>query len=137
MARRIEAEWPAGSADWMTKISEERQGPIRKAIARAREGDGYVNDIVFTQLCDKVTIILRGKLVNGTRRNLEAKFKRIESLRNDVAHANYYAETPAAACKVCDTVRMVFEIKTDLLRGIAEKAAQPIGPSNLKNGQLQ
>ncbi|MGO4916556.1 hypothetical protein [Pseudogemmobacter sp. W21_MBD1_M6] len=121
MARRIEIEWDGESEQWMGLISQDRQRPLRKAIARAKEGDGYVNDIVFTQLCDKATIILKGKLLTGSRRQLEAKFKRIEGLRDDIAHANYYAETPKAACKVCATVRMIFEIKTDLLRGINEQ----------------
>lgn len=121
MARRIEAEWAGGSEEWMALISEDRQGPLRDAIARAKAGDGYVNDIVFTQLCDKATIILKSKLLNGSRRQLEAKFKCIEALRNDIAHANYYAETPEAARKVCATVRTVFEIKTELILGIPEQ----------------
>lgn len=118
MARRIEAEWAGGSERWMGLISEDRQRPLRKAIARAKDGDGYVNDIVFTQLCDKATIVLKGKLLTGSRRQLEAKFKCIEALRNDIAHANYYAETPKAACQVCATVRTIFEMKTELLRDI-------------------
>lgn len=121
MARRIEIEWAGGSDEWMALISEDRQRPLRDAIARAKAGDGYVNDIVFTQLSDKATVIVKRRLLTGSRRQLEAKFKCIEALRNDIAHANYYAETPRAARKVCATVRTVFEIKTELLLGIKRK----------------
>jgi CBS domain-containing protein len=124
MAQRIEAEWTSGSADWMSKISAARQVPIRKAIARAKDGDGYVNDIVFTQLCDKVTIILKGRLVKGSPPKLRKAFKGIEKLRNDVAHANYYAETPETAREVCVVVREIFKIKADLIEGINEKIPQ-------------
>lgn len=120
MAHRIEVEWVSGSEAWLPMISKERQVRIRDAIARAKNVDGYVNDIVFTQLCDKVTIVLRGKLVRGSRTQLMAKFKAIEALRNDVAHANYYAETPSTAREVCSIVRTIFEIKRELLTGIAE-----------------
>jgi CBS domain-containing protein len=127
IARRIEAEWAGGSEQWMGLISEDRQRRLREAIARAKEGDGYVNDIVFTQLCDKTTIVLKSKLLTGSSRQLEAKFKRIEALRDYIAHANYYAETPKSARQVCDTVRTIFEMKTELLRGILDVEARVQG----------
>lgn len=123
MARRIEAEWADGSDEWMGLISKDRQERLHQMIAQAKDGDNYVNDIVYTQLCDKVTIILKRRLLTGSRRQLGAKFKKVESLRDDIAHANFYAETPEAARIVCATVRTIFEIKTELLNRIAEMEA--------------
>lgn len=126
LARRIEVQWLNGSEDWIKLLSAERMGRLHAVIKKAKKDDGYVNDIVFTQLCDKVTIALKEKFLTGSRRLLEAKFKCIEKLRNDIAHANYYAETPESARKVCETVRTILEVKEELLKGIDLQNAQNI-----------
>ena len=38
----------------------------------------------------------------------------IRDLRDHLAHANYYAETPAAARQVCQVVRKIRRIQADL-----------------------
>ena len=42
-------------------------------------------------------------------------------LRDHLAHANYYAETPAAARQVCQVGRKIRRIQADLLTGIEDQ----------------
>ena len=48
-------------------------------------------------------------------------FNEIRDLRDHLAHANYYAETPAAARQVCQVVRKIRRIQADLLTGIEDQ----------------
>ncbi len=115
MAKRIEKEWhrddPTG---WLQLLSDERQAGISKVISRAKQEDGFVSEIVFTHLSDKATIICKKGLVPGSASQLECNFDAIRKLRNDIAHANYYAETPKAARNVCAVVRTILQILADL-----------------------
>lgn len=121
MAKRIEAEWPDDSHAWKGLLSDDRRADLEGKISGARTSDNFVSEIALTQLCDKSTVIYKAKLVPGGRRKLEVAFGRIEKLRNSLAHANYYAETPETAKKVCSVVRSILEIKTGLLEGIEQK----------------
>ena len=73
---------------------------------------------MFTQISDKATIIRKKKLVVGSGTQLQRDFKEIRKLRDDIAHSNYYAETPEDAGRVCEVVRKIRRIREDLLRGI-------------------
>ncbi|TVS16671.1 MAG: CBS domain-containing protein [Gammaproteobacteria bacterium] len=121
MAKRIEAEWPDDSDAWKGLLSGARRADLEKKISEARQSDNFVSEIALTQLCDKSTVIYKGKLVPGSRKELKSAFRDVEDLRNNLAHANYYAETPEAAKNVCSVVRSILEIKTDLLEGIEQK----------------
>lgn len=114
MSRRIEAEWP-DSSDWMGLMSEDRQQKLHAQIAEGKKNDGYVSDIVFTQLVDKATILAKGKLVKCSRNKMESKFRKVRELRDAIAHANHFAQTPSKAREVCQTVRDILEIKRDLM----------------------
>ena len=48
-------------------------------------------------------------------------FNEIRDLRDHLAHANYYAETPAVARQVCQVVRKIRRIQADLLTGIEDQ----------------
>ena len=48
-------------------------------------------------------------------------FNEIRDLRDHLAHANYYAETPAAARQVCQVGRKIRRIQADLLTGIEDQ----------------
>ena len=120
MAKRIETEWSHDDATgWMALLSPEQQKDVWKAIRRAKGQDGFVSEIVCTQLSDKVTIILEKGLVSESAS--EGDFYAIRKLRNDIAHANYYAETRDTACQVCEVVRKIHEIQEDLLTGIEDQ----------------
>lgn len=43
------------------------------------------------------------------------EFRKVRDLRDAIAHANHFAQTPSQAREVCQTVRDIFEIKRDLM----------------------
>ncbi|MFG6519506.1 CBS domain-containing protein [Sulfitobacter sp. 1A13496] len=115
MAMVIESRWP-NAEEWMELLTENRRGKLKDQIKIAKQRDGFVSEIAFTQFGDKSTLLHKGGLVEGTRTAHEARFNAIQDLRNDLAHANRYADTPEAAVTVCRVVRDIYEIKDQLLR---------------------
>ena len=115
MAQRIEDEWDGdASTGWLALLSEDRRARIVEAIRKAKEEDVFVSEIAFSQLSDKATILVKKRLIVGSATGLRRDFKAIRKLRDDIAHANYYAESPSAAAKACATVRAVVRIKEEL-----------------------
>lgn len=74
-----------------------------------------------TELSDKADIIRKKKLIPGSASKLRRDFKAIRKLRDDIAHASYYAETPEAAREACAVVRKILQIKEDLFSGIEDQ----------------
>ena len=123
MARRIEKEWDGGDrTGWLQLLSEKRQAGIVDAIDKAKREDGFVSEIAFSQLSDKATILRKRGLIRGGTRSLERDFKAIRKLRDDLTHANYYAESPDAARKTCETVRTIIRIEDELASAMADPA---------------
>ena len=115
MAQRIEKEWgDEETMGWLGLLSEDRQERIKEAVRKAKEDDGFVSEIAFSQLADKATIMVKKRLIPGSATGLRRDLKAIGKLRDDIAHANYYAESPAAASRACETVRSILRIKEDL-----------------------
>jgi len=115
MAQRIENEWHGDNpGGWLQLLSDERQRRILEAIGKAKQEDGFVSEIAFSQLADKATIIRKRRLVPGSGSGLARDFNAIRKLRDGIAHANNYAESPEAACRACATVRTILRIKNEL-----------------------
>ena len=91
--------------DWLGQLSANRQDKIRSEIKKSWKNDGFVDDLLFAQFADKISIIKKSKGFSESKKCFEDEMKRIQSLRNLVAHANDYASTPKAALDVCDIVR--------------------------------
>lgn len=126
MADRIAQEWGADDATgWLELLSEKRGGSIQTAISRAKKEDGFVSEISFSQLSDKATIIRKKQLIPGTKTSLKRDFNAIVRLRDDIAHANYYAETPLAAGNVCAAVRTILRVEEELFAAIKRHADSP------------
>lgn len=121
MAKRIEAEWPDDDEAWKSLLSAPRRESVEQKIAEARKADSFVNEIALTQLCDKATVVCKARLIAGSRKELKTQFSDVEDLRNNLAHANYYAETPETASNVCAVVRTILAAKTALIEGIHQK----------------
>ncbi|MDE0150820.1 MAG: CBS domain-containing protein [Rhodospirillaceae bacterium] len=120
MAARIEKEWNADSGTgWLAVLSIDRRAAIQEAIDRAKMEDGFVSEIALSQLADKATIIRKRRLIPGSATGLKRDFNSIVRLRNDIAHANYYAETPKMAGKVCSAVRTILRIEEELSAAIS------------------
>ena len=114
MAKRIETEWHDDVTGWLKLLSDGRRAKILDEIKTAKQKDGFVNEIVFTQFSDKATILCKKRLVPGSKTQLQRDFTQIRKLRDYIAHANYYAETPEAARRVCEVVRKIRQIREDL-----------------------
>lgn len=125
MARRIETEWKANDASgWLEQLSSTRRSRVVEAIDKARREDNLVNEIAFSQLSDKATILRRKGLISGGTRSLERDFKAIRKLRDGLAHSNYYAGSPVEARKTCETVRAILRIELELASAMVDPANQ-------------
>ncbi len=126
MADRIEQEWDTDNgAGWLEALGEDRRRKIEKAIDGARAADGFVSEIAFSQLADKATIMRKNRLIAGSATSLKHDFNAIVELRDYIAHASHYAETPRMARKVCSTVRTILRIQKELSLATATEQSAP------------
>lgn len=97
-------------ARWRTLMSAKRRLDMEDRISKARSKGGIVNELLFTEFCDKREILRKSVFYEHPRRNwLAQALKRIEELRNKLAHANDYAESDEKAADVCRVVRDILE----------------------------
>ena len=109
--------WTTRAGDntgWLELLSEERRKRIREAISKTKGDHGFVSEIAFSQIPDMATIIRKKQLIPGSGSRLTREFNAIRELRDDISHANYYAEFPKAAANICETVRTILRIKGEL-----------------------
>ena len=110
MAEAIQRDDPHDER-WMDLIPENRREDVRRKVADARENEGIVNPLLFTQFCEKREILVRSVFAEAPdKRKVEQKLKRAETLRNNLAHANNYAETQRKAKRVCDITRTIIDL---------------------------
>ena len=115
MARRIAREWDGtDKTGWLELLSKKRRADIEETIDTAKREDGFVSEIAFSQFSDKATILCKRKLIYGRTRCLERNFKAIRKLRDNLAHSNYYAESPESARRTCEAVRTILRIDGEL-----------------------
>lgn len=94
---------------WIELLSPGRAEKVRENVARAKAEDTLVDRLLYTEFCDKVTIIDKTWPSSGNA-SLEKKsflkdMKDVQNLRDNLAHANDYAATRDAARHVCECVR--------------------------------
>lgn len=98
---------------WRQKLSQGRAQKVQQKIASATSEDTLVDQILYTQFCDKVTIISKAGICSSNEASNRTSFgkdmKDIENLRNNLAHANDYAATRDTARHVCECVRKMDE----------------------------
>ena len=114
MAARIAHHWVEAEA-WMKELSDGRRTKVKEAIETAKQNDSFVSEIAFTQLADKATLVCKGGFLSASKRKVIDCFKKIQQLRDDLAHANNYAESPEQARKICKVVGDILDIKIELL----------------------
>jgi hypothetical protein len=112
MSEFIKKKYPE-DVGWLKVLKSERQQKIRDEMSKAKADNGFVEALLFTQFFDKTTIVAR-LFSESQRKSLEVKLRRIEHLRNHVAHANDYAATPSLAKNVCEVVRELLELRGEL-----------------------
>jgi hypothetical protein len=95
------------SATWKARLSPDRLEKIEARQKSAKKDDNWVDDLLFTEFADKKTIIRKGAIVSDARTHFEKAMTDAQRLRDLLAHANDYAESRAAAAKVCRTARTI------------------------------
>jgi hypothetical protein len=92
---------------WLKQLTSGREEKLRQEIAKARSEDSFVNSLLFTQFADKVFLLGKCSRLPPPKAAFQKELKRIQTLRDSLAHANNYAETPADAVDTCRTVRLI------------------------------
>ena len=114
MANWINAKWPDDSRSWLAILSPGRRMKVLKNIQRFKDSESFVGEILFTEFKDKCAIVQKQQLIPASQRQLERDFSAIRDLRDRLAHATLYAETPKAALEVCTVVGRILEIQRHL-----------------------
>ena len=97
-----------GATDrWLPRLSEERQTGVCRRVAESKKGDAFVESLLLTQFADKVTIIRKSPHFAFAKNEFKNDLKRVQSLRDALAHANNYAATRNDARAVCETTRLI------------------------------
>lgn len=108
MASAIRREFN-GSDAWIERLSPGRQSTINEEKKKSTTEDTFVDSLLFTQFADKTTIIRKSPLFKESKAAFETEMKVVQKLRDQLAHANDYASTRAAAEHVCKTVRSIVQ----------------------------
>jgi hypothetical protein len=112
MVDAIRACDPKGEK-WPAYISTSRRDDLASRIEKARRDGELVDELLFTEFCEKRDILRKLNPANITEQrpaDFERKLKRIELLRNKLAHANDYAASRQKAAEVCATVRILLDM---------------------------
>lgn len=114
------------SGSWLEELSDERRAKIKDEIKKAREKDRWIDDLLFTQFKDKVTVLKKVPNFPCSKTAFENQMDTAKKLRDHIAHANDYVTARADAEKVCQTVR---DIKSWIkkLETLGNQAKRPGG----------
>ncbi|WP_439577206.1 hypothetical protein [Elioraea sp.] len=106
MAEAIERDCPDARA-WKARLSAKDRRRVEAKIGAARTDDHWVNDLLFTQFLDKVTILARSPSRGCDGQAFKETMEAVRDLRNRLAHANDYAQSRDAAAAVGARVREI------------------------------
>lgn len=124
MAMAIQRKWPDARL-WLECLSEGRQQKLQDEIEKAKKLDGFVSELSFTQFSDKADLIRKADLLSGSKMRVKESLGEIRKLRDQIAHANGYADTPEEAKKVCRIVRAIYQLKEELIAYATEAHGEP------------
>lgn len=106
MAERIRTTFDVPEY-WIKLLSDGRQDKLHKKHSTRLRKNMYTDLLSATDYCDKRTIIMKGHLVPANvSTSPESDLKRIEELRDKVAHASGYADSPEQAADLAGVVRL-------------------------------
>jgi hypothetical protein len=113
---------------WKQHLTRTALDKLAFHVAQANDADAFVNELLFTGLKDKVRILKHGPWKTAPDLPWRASVTdRMCVLRDDVAHAKNYAETPAAARSVRATARDLFYLAFKM----ADEMPQPPPTSSI------
>jgi hypothetical protein len=102
------------STEWAHHLSEDRRGKIEEQAAASRAANSYVDHLLFTQFCDKRDIIAKALPKQISKTRFREDLKKLEKLRDNLAHANEYAATREAARDLSGTVRTLLDRQEEI-----------------------
>jgi len=108
-ARENDEDW-----DWKCHLSEGRTQKIDEKISKSHDGDGFVDELLFTEFCDKRDILLEGFQLPESKAAFKRKLEHIQNLRDSLAHANEYAASRKDAEHVCKVVRDLLKLRNKI-----------------------
>ena len=114
MYEAIKSRHPTGE-DWLSLLKPGRQDKVMETIRTCRESDSEVDALLYTQFCDKSTILQKSFCLHGSKNLLGG----IERLRNKVAHANNYVTRRRDADKACRTVNGLIALRAEIVNQIS------------------
>jgi hypothetical protein len=100
--------------DWKRFLSDGRRAKINEEIEQSHRGNGFVEELLFTQFCDKSEILLKGFQLPQSKTIIRRQLEWIQELRDKLAHANEYASSPEQARNVCAVVRSLLELREQI-----------------------
>ena len=124
ISNRIQTIYP-DPENWLN-ILRERRRELQCKIDMVKKNNNFVNEVVLTQIYDKLNIIKHDRCRFGLSDEYSNSFfNRIKKLRDKVAHGNYYSETPTDAQAVCSLVSKILSFRDCLLAdsGVANENA--------------
>ncbi|WP_147412748.1 hypothetical protein [Rhizobium sp. AG855] len=124
MAMAIQRKWPEARL-WLECLSEGRQQKLQDEIQKAKKLDGFISELSFTQFSDKSDLIRKAGILSGAKLQAKESLDEIRKLRDQIAHANGYADTPEEAKKVCRIVRTIYQLKEELIAYATEAHSEP------------
>ena len=98
--------------DWIEHVDECRLCMAKREYRSQQERGGDVDLLLCTQFCDKRDILIGSFDFAVGKKKLRKKFRAIERIRNDVAHANNYAMTFKEAKKLRATLRHLVALRS-------------------------
>jgi len=101
-----------GGDHWTQHVDECRLCIAKKEYRSQQVRGGEVDLLLCTQFCDKRDILIGSFDFPIGKKKLKKRFRAIERIRNDVAHANNYAMELKQAKKLRATVGDLFELRS-------------------------
>lgn len=115
MFEAIKSKYPAGEG-WLDLLNPGRQDKVWEALERGRASDSDVDPLLYTQFCDKATILRQCFRLPGSAGPLG----KIERLRNKLAHANNYVGRRQDANRASAIVKALIALREEVLGHIVQ-----------------
>lgn len=104
----IRARYGVGNTLWRSKLSVGRRKSLDEEIRKREATRMNPDPLELTQFCDKRTIVaklLRDEQRDFSRSAFERDLEKIESLRNQIAHANDYIPKDGDVSQLVESLR--------------------------------
>lgn len=99
---------------WIEHLDECRLCLAKREYRSQQDRSGDVDLLLCTQFCDKRDILIGSFEFPVGKNRLKKRFRAIERIRNDVAHANNYAMTFKKAKKLRATLRHLVALRDQI-----------------------